>query len=197
MSKTYSIDIPCSNEYLPLHPVYLQVRRDTLLHLGVGNPDDPYDYTDITQKVTAFANDVAQPFVTLHKDIKSVDVSVQSPCDDTLTIPATASLEQWSATASCNYSPILYVTGVGIIAGQQVFMGIEQIVYNCKPGEFPYTTDNCDLTFKFQNGVGVGGGIGYVFVRFNPDDPSDTTPNAPGDYFFVIRPSAKIYITNS
>ncbi|MGL4911620.1 MAG: hypothetical protein ACRC3Y_04230 [Romboutsia sp.] len=184
----------CNTDYIPLEPVYLNIRKETLNHLGIGDPLDPTNYALITPKIMGFCNDVNDPFTRVFRERITVPYEIDSPCNpNDPKISVNLDLDKVIGVASSTYAPVLYGAGnIGLLAGDRKFVGIDQVIAYVSPSD-PYPTSlNLDITFKLQNGTPPNGNIGYIFVTFAPDDLDE--PNGHGTYFFKILPSAKIKV---
>jgi hypothetical protein len=179
----------------PVPPVYLNVRKETLNHVNIGDPANPYDYSEILSKVIIYANDVAKPFLRLIKESYQIPQKIPYPCENTPgEIDASIELEQWRAIASGTFYPIAYAQTIGLLAGVEDFVGVDQVVYYCASGEFPYVESDFDIDIDLVNGDPSDptkpGGTGYTLLKFTPDNPDDL--NGPGAYFFVVEPLVRV-----
>lgn len=181
--------------YQPVPPVYLNVRKETLNHVNIGDPTNPYDYSEILSKVIIYANDVAKPFLRLIKESYKIPQKIPYPCENVPgEIDASIELEQWRAIASGTFYPIAYAQTIGLLAGVEDFVGVDQIIYYCASGEFPYVEGDFDIDIDLVDGdpsnPDTPGGTGYTLVKFFPDDPN--TPNGAGAYFFAVEPLVRV-----
>ncbi len=196
--QTLATDSVC-RQYQPVPPVYLNIRKETLNHVGIGDPTNPYDYSEIISKVVVYANDVTEPFLRLIKQSYQIPQKVPYPCENVPgEIDASIELEQWRAIASGTFHPIAYSANIGALAGVEDFVGVDQIIYYCASGEFPYVQSDFDIDIDLVNGdpsnPDTPGGTGYTLVKFFPDDPN--TPNGPGAYFFVVEPLVRVKLAS-
>lgn len=183
----------CNNKFITLEPVYLSIRKDTLNHSGIGDPADPTNYSLISTKIFGFCNDINNPFSRVFTKIVEVPIIVKSPCGDVgEDISTVAQLEECTVVSASNFAPILYGVGnIGLLAGTQKFIGIEQVVDYYSPGTKSYSNEDFDLDFNLIPGTPPNGNIGYEVIVFSPDDPVND-PKGPGAYFFKIVPKVRI-----
>lgn len=184
----------CNIDYIPLEPVYLSIRKETLNHLGIGDPLDTTNYALITPYISCFCNDVNEPFSRVFRERVTIPYEIENPCNSNgPMVPVNVELDKVIGVVSSTYIPILYGEGkIGLLAGDRKFVGIDQVIGYVNPDDAYDKNLNLDITFKLQNGTPPTGNIGYVFINFAPDDLDN--PNGPGAYFFKILPSAKIKI---
>lgn len=184
----------CNLEYIELEPMYLNIRKETLNHLGIGDPLNPTNYSLITPYISGYCNDVSDPFIRVFKELVKIPTTIKNPCNDT-SISVDLELEKIVVVASSTYAPILYGEGnIGILSGDRKFVGIDQVIAYIKPGTIYKDPSDFDISFKLQNGTPPTGNRGYTFITFAPDNLDN--PNGPGAYFFKIIPSAKIKVKN-
>lgn len=191
--NTLDTKASCNNEFITLEPVYLSIRKDTLNHNGIGDPNDPTNYSLIVEKVVGFCNDVSNPFSRVFTKIVEVPTKVKSPCGDVSEdVSTVAQLEECTVVSASNFTPILYGVGnIGLLAGATKFMGIDQVVDYYAPGTKSYSNDDFDLDFQLVPGTPPDGNIGYEIIVFSADDPIND-PKGPGAYFFKIIPQVRI-----
>ncbi len=183
--------INCNTQYELQDPIYLNVRRNSLLHAGIGNPDDPYDYAAISSKVIAYVNDVNPPFSRMKFSHSKTEVSVY-PCNPNQPVKAEVTLFACECILSGVFSPVILAPTIGFaFAAQEVFIGLDQIVDYIIPGGIFPDPENYDIDIDLMNGgPDHPDYIGYTVLQFQPDNPAN--PMGDGSYFFVIWPQARI-----
>lgn len=188
------------NNYELQPPVYIQVRRETLLHNEIGNPTDPLDYNAIASKLIVDANDVAPPFVRVIPTDYTQTVTVY-PCEDETEVQAVATLKALRVLCAGNFTAVLYSpTQPKIYAEQQEFIGLDQVPTYISPDEPVPPGDYFDIDIDLENGPvptdpSLSQYIGFVHLEFHLDNPLGSE-NGPGTYFFVVHPMAKIKKTS-
>ncbi len=185
----------CSNIYEAQEPVYLYVRRETLLFNGIGNPDDPYDLDAISSELQAYTNDVIPPFAEVKLEHAMLEVTTY-PCGPDIPIPGTARVFAVEGIVSGTYTIFIYSPRLlKAFAQHDEFVGLIQYVdyLDSLSQGIPNPADfriDIDLINNPQHPEYIG----YTVLQFVPDDASD--PMGPGSYFFVVLPTARIIDIN-
>lgn len=178
-------------EFKEIDPVYLSVRRDTLVHLGIVNPSDPYDFSLILENVSAFINDVRATFSREFLETELCPITVDNNCNGTISkVPAFVKVNKLKVVAANRFAPTLYAKNHGLLDIEQDFIGLDQfVIINTDTANLGSGYDlNFELLNKSDPPNPVFDGKGYDFIMYQPN-PGDSNN---GQYFF--RLSAKVQI---
>jgi hypothetical protein len=181
------------NEYETLPPIYLNVRREVLLNVGVGNPLDPLDFEPITTDIIVGANDVDPTFTRVISTTITEPVIVY-PCENiTEGVVAFASLTECRVIAAVVFSTVVYSpTSVQMFSLYQSHVGLDQIVDYFSPNSIITSDKDFSIDIKLKNSTYEDlNYTGYTNLQFILDNP-DGDPNGPGTYIFTVVPEARI-----
>ncbi|MGL6106944.1 hypothetical protein [Romboutsia sp.] len=189
-----ALDISC-NTYQPQKPVYMSIRRENFLYMGIGNPVDPYDYNAIASKIVIGTNDVVPPLsVVIPTDY--TQIATVYPCGDNRPVESEATIRALRVICGGFFAPVIYSPVVNkVFDGKEQFIGLDQVVDYISPDDLVPPSSDYTIDVVLEDGPHVDSSlaqyIGYIAIHFAPDDPVGA-PNGPGAYFFVVHPKAKI-----
>ncbi|MGL5693030.1 MAG: hypothetical protein ACRCXA_03075 [Peptostreptococcaceae bacterium] len=184
---------PACSTYENLPPIYLSVRRETLLHIGIGNPDNPRDFDAIANNTMVYANDVNPPFErVISTVIPGATVEVEL-CQNQQPKNIPVDLQGCRVIVSGTYGALLVSQTKNVALDYyEQFLGLDQIVDYFAIGATLPPPESFDIDIDLTNGgANHPNYIGYVALQFALDNPAGDE-NGPGTYFFAVHPKAKI-----
>ncbi|MGL5345808.1 MAG: hypothetical protein ACRDA3_00485 [Peptostreptococcaceae bacterium] len=202
-------------------PIYLQVRRSNLENIGV-LITNPFDYMQVVPYVTAFINSVGDQYFksSIVKSTEYYDYPNPSTECDGQIVRIYYDIDELSVGGASPYAPVLYSSTLGLLAGAQEFIGLEQNLGCYSPGDAPISPNSFKMVFRpYSEKDPVTGDYivfdlmtpephpvvatvskapGYDAISFIPDNHIDPITNpistAPGYYTFRIYPEVEIQI---
>ncbi|WP_195251474.1 hypothetical protein [Romboutsia sp. 1001713B170207_170306_H8] len=178
-------------------PIYIEVRREVLLHNGIGNPDNPNDFSSIIDNVLVYANDINPPFIrVLSEEVYGGDISA-SVCPNSPSISIPIMLQGCRVIASGNYTALLSSLSKNVAFNYyNQFVGLDQIVDYLAPNKTLPSPSIFDIDIEFENGIiddkETTGFTNLIYVYDIPEGQLGFNPNGNGYYFFTVIPKVKI-----
>ncbi|MGL4911916.1 MAG: hypothetical protein ACRC3Y_05715 [Romboutsia sp.] len=180
-------------DWKELPPVYLNIRRETLIHLGIltlnDDPSSPKTIDKLKTSIHGYINNVMLPFVRLNDTEDTINLPIPSPCQDGLPINGSVAIVTRKVYAAGTFAPILFHATNGLLAGTQEFVGLDQIAEVFLPGQHPGENDDyyIKIILTVNGDPNHISPTGYDEVSYAPDPIGDM-----GTYFFRCMPAAQV-----
>lgn len=174
-------------------PLYLSVRRENFLHMGIGNPLDPLDFESISKEIIVITNDVIPSLASVIPTTITQPITIY-PCENIPEgVPAFASLTACRVIAGGPFQVVVYSTKLNQAFNiSDDFVGLDQIVEYFAHNSILPPKEDFDIDIDLKNGTYESiNYTGYTDLRFVLDNP-DGDPNGPGTYIFTVVPEVRI-----
>lgn len=198
-------------------PIYLQVRRSNLENIGIVITD-PYDYMQVVPYMNAFINTVENQYFkpVITKSIEYFDYT-NTECQNQV-VRAYYEVDELTVAGSSPYSPVLYSSTLGLLAGSQQFIGLEQSLGCYTPDSAPTDPNSFKMVFRAYSELDpisgdyvvydlmtpephpivatVSNAPGYDGISFIPDNHIDpiTNPASTAPGYFIVRVYPEVQI---